>query len=341
MQEISNSVKAIQPLLTIAIPTYNRAEYLDLCLRRIDEDVNSLSACQRKLVKIYVSNNASTDDTEEVAHKYLRVATVEFEIVKNLENIGGECNVAQCYLSAKTPYVWVLGDDDIILSGGLLIILNILQKQEVDVLYLNGYAYSDSYLDEPKRGRGKKGIVEYSNALKFVKDTHVMLTFISALIVRSGVNLRLTGHVTEGSNLPQLGWVLPSIRDGKKFVVIKNRVYAARSGNSGGYGPIKTFGNNLCNIAKKIFEKQPHLAKAIQNGAIVAWFPTFTLNFRKSKQADKYLSENVRDDLELAFKENWRYYFFLKPLISLPIILANQYYNMIRLARLLFRKFLI
>jgi abequosyltransferase len=341
MQEVSNSVNASQPLLTIAIPTWNRAEYLDLCLKRVNEDINSLSEGRRKLVKVYVSNNASTDDTEEVILKYLKVATVEFEVVKNSENIGGERNVAQCYLSAKTPYVWVLGDDDVVLSGGLLIILNILQKREVDVLYLNGYPYSNNYLDEPKRWHGKAGTVEYSSALKFVKDTHVMLTFISALIVRSGVNLQLTDCVTKGSNLPQLGWVLPSVRDGKKFIKIKKRIYAAKQENSGGYGPIKVFGHNLCNIANNVFHKQPHLAKTMQNGAIVTWFPTFILSYRGGNQIAQYLSEDVAADLESVFKENWRYYFFLKPIISLPINLANFYYKFIRLSRLLFRPFLI
>jgi Predicted glycosyltransferases len=322
-----------QPLLTIAIPTYNRSVYLDLCLCKLSQELDSLTNYQRKLITIYISDNHSSDNTADVVSRYQLMNAGQFKYVRNNENIGAECNIVQCYSMALTPYVWVLGDDDTVLSGGLSIILNILQKQDVDVLYLNGYSYSDSYLDEPKRGRGKKGIVEYSNALKFVKNTHVMLTFISALIVRSGVNLRLTGHVTEGSSLPQLGWVLPSIRDGKKFVEIKNRVYASKSGNSGGYAPIKTFGKNLSDIAKSIFEKQPRLAKTIQNGAIITWFPSFTLNFRKGEHVDKYLSENVGVDFKLAFKKNWRYYFFIYPLEKLPLSLAYIYYKFIRLVR--------
>ena len=51
MQAYNNE---INPLLTIAIPTYNRAVFLDLCLTRIGEELESLNEEQRKLVKIYV-----------------------------------------------------------------------------------------------------------------------------------------------------------------------------------------------------------------------------------------------------------------------------------------------
>ena len=76
----------------------------------------------------------------------------EFEFVRNQENIGADRNIEQCYTSAKTPYVWVLGDDDVILPGGLHLVLNVLEKKEIDILYVNGYSYSENYLDEPRRG---------------------------------------------------------------------------------------------------------------------------------------------------------------------------------------------
>jgi glycosyltransferase involved in cell wall biosynthesis len=329
------------PLLTIAIPTFNRAAYLELCLSKINEEIESLSINQRCLVKIIISDNASDDGTSSVISKYRLTAPERIEIIRNAVNIGPDKNITQCYVVATTPYVWVLGDDDVILSGGLRLILDVLVNQDVDIIYLEGYSFLNHYLDEPKRRRGEKGLIEYSNALDFVRHSHVMLTFLTALIVRTGVNVAHYNKVVEGTNLTQLGWVFPIVRDGKKFVVIKNRVYAAKLGTSGGYGPIKVFGNNLCNIANNIFEKQPRLAKAIQNGVIVTWFPIFILNFRKGKQIAEYLQEDIPTDLKLIFQENWRYYFFLKPLISLPIKIASQYYKVIRFSRLLFRSFLI
>lgn len=320
-----------QPLLTIAIPTYNRADYLDLCLRRVAEELDALSEERRHLVRVYVSDNASTDVTGQVISKYQLMNAGEFEYVRNQENIGADRNIVQCYTSAKTPYVWVLGDDDVILPDGLHLVLNVLEKKEIDILYVNGYSYSENYLDEPRRGQGRSGVRNYINAIDFVRRTHVMLTFITASIVRSGVNIESVSQATSGTKLLQLGWLLQLVRDGKKFAIIENRIFAAKIGNSGGYGAISVFGNDLVNIANSILKNQPVLANAIQNGTIVTWFPTYIMDLRKGDTG--YLKENLSIDLKRVFGGNWRYYFFLAPLIALPINLARIYFLFIRITR--------
>ncbi len=327
------------PLLTVAIPTYNRSEFLELCLKRISEELDSLSADRRKLVKVYVSNNASTDDTDEVISRYRYEGAGGFRVVNNEVNIGGECNVAQCYASATTPYVWVLGDDDVILQGGLQMVLDALDKQNLDILYVNGYSYSDNYLDEPRNGRGKCGIVEYTNASDFVRQTHVMLTFITALIVRTGVKADPDSKVLNGSNLPQLGWVLPLVRDGARFAILKNRIFAAKIANSGGYGAIDVFGRNLNNVANSMLLSRPELAESIQNGAIITWFPTYIISQRKGKSG--FSKEDVESELRRIYGGNWRYFLFLVPLMNLPLKLAQVYFLFLRLTRLILRPFLI
>lgn len=319
-------------LLTIAIPTFNRSKYLDLCLKRISEELDSLSADLKKMVMIHVSNNASTDSTAEVISKYQVRNLQVFEVVNNDENIGADRNIVQCYTSAITPYVWILGDDDVILPGKLKTVLNFLKEESIDVLYVNGYGYLESYLDEPKRGRGRNGISEYSSALDFVRRTHIMLTFISSLIVRSGVCVGNFRKVVEGSHLSQLSWVFSLIRDGKKFAIVEDRVYAGKIANSGGYGAIAVFGSNLSNIADNIFMGRPRLANAIKNGAIVTWFPAYIINFRCGKNYG-FSKENISTDLRRIFGENWRYHFFVRPLISLPIAYARLYFLLIRVVR--------
>lgn len=340
--EIFNKFECnVQPLLTIAIPTYNRAEYLDVCLRRIGEEIDDLSEDQRKLVNVYVSNNGSSDNTSDVICKYQRGILPRFEVVNNIENIGPDRNIMQCYSSAKTPYVWVFGDDDVILSGGLQKILDILaKKNDIDILYVNGYSYSNSYLDEPLKGRGNSGNVEYVDPLDFVKRTHIMLTFITALIVRSGVCLNPFDELVDGSNLSQMSWVLALIRDGKKFVILEDRIYAAKIANSGGYGAVKVFGSNLCHIASVILVKQPRLVDAIKNGTIVMWFPTYIMNLRGGMDVG-FSRENITVDLKKVYASNWRYYVFLAPLISLPNFVVQVYYIVVRLIRKLLRSVLI
>lgn len=333
-----NSNFGNQPLLTIAIPTYNRAEFLDLCLTRIGEELETLSEEQRNWVKILISNNASTDNTAEVILRHKLKANGEYEVVNNTENIGGERNVVQCYTSAQTPYVWVLGDDDVILNGGLKKVLDVLSKNNVDLLYLGNYWFQNDYTKRPKIF-GNQGVVVYNSALEFSRHTNIMLTFISGLIVKNEIVANCYVSMVDGCNLPQLSWVLPLLRDGKRFAIIHDWVVAAKGGNSGGYGLVKVFGNNLVKITNDILKDMPAVARVIQNGAIVNFFPGFILDLRKGNS--QFSDKDIAVGLKEAFSNNWRYYVFLLPLILLPLSISVYYHLFIKIISRLFRAVLV
>ncbi|MFA6061485.1 MAG: glycosyltransferase [Gallionella sp.] len=327
-----------QPLLTIAIPTYNRATYLDLCLKRIVEEIAGLSEDQRCLVKIYVSDNASSDGiTPKVIAQYQGMQAGVFEAVRNPVNVGPDKNIAQCYDSAITPYVWIIGDDDVLLPGNLGIVLSQLLKGKIDILYVNNYWFKDSYQEKP-RCQESHGALSFRSAAEFTRRTNVMLTFISGLVVRSGIGMNYRTELT-ASNLVQLSWVLPLLRDGKNFVIIEDLVVAAQGSNSGGYGLVKVFGSNLVKITNEILNDMPTVARAIQNGTIVNFFPGFILEFRNGSR--KFSDKDMAVGLQEAFCDNWRYYVFLVPLIRLPLFLAVYYHVLLKIFRRLFHSILV
>lgn len=327
-----------QPLLTIAIPTYNRATFLDLCLKRISEEIACLSEDQRCLVKIYVSDNASTDGaTPKVIAQYQGMWAGTFDVVRNPVNVGPDKNIAQCYDSAVTPYVWIMGDDDVLLPGALGMVLSQILKEEIDILYVNNYWFKDSYKEKPRR-KERNGTLSFRSAAEFTRCTNVMLTFISGLIVRSGIGLNYRSELT-ASNLVQLSWVLPLLRDGKNFMIIEDWVVAAQGSNSGGYGLVKVFGSNLVRITNEILKDMPAVAGAIQNGTIVNFFTGFILDIRKG--SSKFSEKNMSVGLGKAFGDNWRYYVFLAPLIRLPLPIASYYNLFLKVFFRLFRSVLV
>ena len=321
-----------QTLLTIAIPTYNRAMYLDICLKRIWDEIVSLSPLQRCLVKVYVSDNASADDTPEVIVKYEEMMFGFFKGVRNNKNMGMDFNFSQCYEAANSPYVWVFGDDDVLLPGGLAKVLNILIDNKIDLLYVNNYWFQNNYLEKPRKNEIHSLLI-FKDALGFARRTNVMLTFLSGLIVRSGIGQHYRNEM-DGSNLIQLSWVLPLLRDGKKFAVIEDWVVAAKGSNSGGYGLIKVFGENLQKICSTILVDKPVLAKVIENGTIVNFFPSFVLVFRNG--TSQFDDKNMIEGLRKAFNNNWRYYVFLAPLVHLPIKVTIYYNVFLKFFRRLF-----
>lgn len=319
-------------LLTIAIPTYNRAEYLDTNLARLNEELNSLDREMIGLIKVFISNNASTDDTEQVISKYEFYGIGELEVVTNSTNIGAENNVIQCYESARSPYVWILGDDDVVLNGGLNKVLTVLQSKQPDILYLGNYHFLDSYLDRDfAHNEVKPAISNYESSLVFAKKVNVMLTFISALVVRSSEYVDYNKGGMPGSYLSQLTWVLPLLRDGGRFSIVNTWVVAAKGGNGGGYALIKVFGENLKSILNRFLVNKPKEAAAIINGTIINFFPGFILEIRKGKS--RFNNEDLEKGLARLFSSNWRYYFFLLPLIKLPLFLACRYNNGLNILR--------
>lgn len=91
-----------RPFVTIAIPTYNRAELLRGC-------VQSALAQTYENIEVLVSDNSSPDNTQEMLQEFddkrLRVLTQE-------KNIGLLPNWNACLAAAKGEYVVLLSDDD-------------------------------------------------------------------------------------------------------------------------------------------------------------------------------------------------------------------------------------
>ncbi|AFY41945.1 glycosyltransferase family 2 protein [Nostoc sp. PCC 7107] len=122
-------------LLTIAIPTYNRAELLNKQLAWLANAIQGFeSDCE-----ILVSDNCSTDHTQVVIEKWQeKLSNITFRSNRNLENLGVMKNIMYCLSSSTTKYVWTIGDDDPIQDRTIPYIINKLQNNEdLGLLFLN------------------------------------------------------------------------------------------------------------------------------------------------------------------------------------------------------------
>jgi glycosyltransferase involved in cell wall biosynthesis len=122
-------------LLTIAIPTYNRAELLDKQLTWLAQAIIGFeSDCE-----IFVSDNCSTDETQEIIKKWqTNLSDITFQFSRNSENIGVMRNIIHCLKSATTKYVWTIGDDDPIEDRAVAYVISQLkQHEDLSLLFLN------------------------------------------------------------------------------------------------------------------------------------------------------------------------------------------------------------
>jgi glycosyltransferase involved in cell wall biosynthesis len=100
-----------KPLLTIAVPTFNRAS----CLR----ELLSLLADQLKdqpRVELIISDNASPDETPAVVQEFIANG-LRVRYLRNTKNIGPDANFLQCFEQASGKHIWLFGDDDLVTPG--------------------------------------------------------------------------------------------------------------------------------------------------------------------------------------------------------------------------------
>ncbi|MBD2342589.1 glycosyltransferase family 2 protein [Anabaena subtropica] len=122
-------------LLTIAIPTYNRANLLDKQLAWLANAIKGFEAdCE-----ILVSDNSSTDHTQDIIQKWQqKLHNITFKANKHPENLGVMKNIMYCLNSAETQYVWTIGDDDPVQDRAISYVINkIKQHQNLGLLFLN------------------------------------------------------------------------------------------------------------------------------------------------------------------------------------------------------------
>jgi hypothetical protein len=103
----------MRPLISICLPTYNRAELLDYAL----ENLAPLKDCDRP-VEIVISDNGSTDRTPDViaAHVGRNPLIRAFRIP---ENRGPTANWVNVLWHAKGEFVVYVADDDSLIFDGL------------------------------------------------------------------------------------------------------------------------------------------------------------------------------------------------------------------------------
>ena len=121
-----------RPLLSICIPTYNRAELLKQCL----ESVISQSNIFGDKVEIIVSNNCSTDETEKTIKNYVTFGNIKY--YQHPKNIGAVLNV--CYIInhlANGEFCWIIGDDDLLRAGAIEKVLNVIESTSLDYIFMN------------------------------------------------------------------------------------------------------------------------------------------------------------------------------------------------------------
>lgn len=302
-------------LLTIAVPTYNRAAHLEALLARLGAEVSGLQG----VVEIIVSDNASTDRTADVVAAF-RVACPAARTLRNGVNLGPDRNIGQCFKQAESDYLWIVGDDDLPQPGVIRGLVELLRRERPAIVYLDSQWVPSTAtagtqpLDVSLRCRTL-------DRAAFAKHVHVWLTFIS------GVVIDLTGLTTErrdalacryiGTSLVQLGWVLDALDRGSRFVHVPCPCVLATAGNTGGYAVLQTFGANFKSIVFDSLASRPGLARAILLRHLVCYLPGLVWGVRRGRLG-RFSDEQSWDVLRMALGRYVAFWLLVAPVARAP-----------------------
>ncbi len=193
-----------EKILSICMPTYKRREIFVRSYNEIIQQVKESNS--EDLVEYVISVNPSQDGTEQ----FLENQTIEtfINININKENIGAEDNISYVLSMATGKYVWLIGDDDILLPGSLLRILNLIkQYSDLAWIYINyGYEDKDKKNLLPMRlvkrieGYYKDGRAAMLSNFKYL-DGSILFTTANVYLREAAVTLGEQGYNEEMSTM--------------------------------------------------------------------------------------------------------------------------------------------
>jgi hypothetical protein len=188
-------VLAHRPLVTVALPTYNRARYLDRFFRH---HLTTLEA-QGLDFEILVSDNASTDETPDIVARWA-AADRRIRSVRQSENIGAYGNFLYCYRQGRGEFTVWAGDDDLLIPERMSCYLGRLAASPGIVMLQAPWLLIDETRGDAEMGTFYRHAQEelfrrgdHARCLSFLMDHHV---FPEWFIVRTD----MAAEVIEGGN---------------------------------------------------------------------------------------------------------------------------------------------
>lgn len=307
-------------LISIAIPTFNRAKELEANLKILCSEISDFEVNN---VEIIVSDNCSEDNTNEVCKNYINKPY--FSYYKQSSNIGGDKNFLWLYQNASGRYILLLSDDDRLLTGQLKHICETISRMQPDVIVLRPFSFL-------KKGDWKNAPLSLNrrplittNKKKFVFEVGVMSTLISAVVIKKKcIDFAALENYTN-SFLIQVPAFYSAVISGSSFVIFRHYSLAYKRTPNPGYNFCEVFVTNYLEITKEFFSQTKlnlNLRKFISI-LILNFYPFGLRHFL-------YRSPSIEEIYALkALKQSCLYYPIIFPIVGFNKIFKIPFFFLI------------
>lgn len=231
------------PILSICIPTYNRSSYLDNTLSQITSDDYFKNSDD---VEIVISNNCSTDNTEDICRKFQKKYGDKILYFRQPENINDK-NFAFVLGLARGKYAKLNNDNLFFMPGELKPFVDFLKSNETqDIIFF-------------PNDNTKKGIPYTCNTFNDLLDEiSFMITWIGGFCVKTDAYKKLDNPDRYSHlNFSQVDIIARMMSHGSKANVYPKHVLDSILINKkGGYNIPEIFGRNYLTIIDEIYNQK-------------------------------------------------------------------------------------
>lgn len=205
-----------KPILTIAIPTYNRAGPLEHTLRVILPQMEN----EPQVCLLIIDNHSELPASRVLESLDHTVSPDRIRSVRNAVNIGGNANIMRCFELCETKWLWVLGDDDAPSHDAVSTILN---DDCVDHCFA---FYTVPEVGKPIFVRDEESIIcgnDFRELISYFGSSPLEISFLSAAIFNME---RIRPHIIDGylsanTGLPHLMMVFKALVKGYQWMLSK------------------------------------------------------------------------------------------------------------------------
>lgn len=287
---------SLNPLLSICIPTYNRAEYLK---KTIDSIINQKDFDER--IEIVISDNCSTDNTENLCMEY----TSKFSNIKYFRN---DDNIADrnfpLVINRAKGLLRKLCNDTLLFNEGSLKYLLQLEEDNLvkkPVIFINN------------KGEDNKRTVNLDG---FLYTVSYNITWIGGLCIW-GEDFH---YIEDGCNekLWQEKYLLKYISERRNTLIINKNLFKTQSlqKKNISYGLYKIFYINYLRFIQEYVDKQQisqNCVDWLEKDLLFNFFPFWMINFEKQNKSFLYSQEeNLIECIKQTYKNKVYYKEFLR-----------------------------
>ena len=231
-----------KPVLSICIPTRNRANYLDITLARLTSEKVFLDSDK---VEIILSDNCSEDNTGEVCLKYVSKFPCKIKYIKQEKNIDDR-NFIEVLKLAKGKYAKLHNDTLYFYENMLGTLVSVLENSSFVTCFILNNADQNNEID----------VVNFENFDKFIAEKTYFCTWIGGFCVNVEAfkNLDTPDRFSE-LQLAQVD-ILARLTKQNPINLISGRLFIQNPLlNKGGYNIAHIFGENFIIILKQLIKE--------------------------------------------------------------------------------------